>query len=196
MNPDDYFNWNDKAIKTLRAGWAAGLSVNAISRLLKCSRNAVVGKKNRLKLPSRPDPIRRGKPAVVKPARAKAGAKTRPALGPLTIAHAGTMQPVKFVRFDNPDPKYPPRVIEREAPIVDALPLIHEADERVSEPMPLPIFKPRVSRHECQYPTTFTVGRHERHKMLCDKPAINGPYCDEHRALCWEPTKAQQQARQ
>ena len=181
----DYFDWTDKAIANLRTHWAAGLSTKAIGIKLSCTKNAVVGKKNRLKLPSRPDPILRNGPVKpAKPVRARAGVAT---LGPLTIAHAGVVQPAKFVRFDDPDPKYPTRPIEHEAPIVDALPIIRERDEKIADTVPLPIFKPRISRNECQYPTTIAG----RHRMLCDAPAINGPYCVEHKAICWVPTRAQ-----
>ena len=181
----DYFDWSERAIKGLRDGWAAGLSTKAIGTKLGCTKNAVVGKKNRLKLPARPDPIRRNGPVkTAKPTRARAGVAT---LGPLTIAHAGFVQPVKFVQFDVPEPKYPMRPIEHEAPIVDAVPIIRERDEKITDTAPLPIFKPRISRNECQYPTTYG----NRHRMECAAPAINGPYCVEHKAICWVPTRAQ-----
>ncbi len=47
--------WTDDRVATLERGWADGLSATLIARELNCgvSRNAVVGKAHRLKLPSR-----------------------------------------------------------------------------------------------------------------------------------------------
>ena len=47
------FLWSDDNIETLKALWTSGESCNAIGRKLGCSKNAVVGKAHRLKLPQR-----------------------------------------------------------------------------------------------------------------------------------------------
>ena len=49
--------WTDKIITVLRLLWAEGVPTAEIGHLLGCSKNAVVGKAHRLKLPGRPSPI-------------------------------------------------------------------------------------------------------------------------------------------
>jgi len=188
MKSSEYFDWSKRNIARLEQLWADGLSTAAIGRQLGCSKNSVVSKARITNCPPRPNPIHKaGEPKAPKPSPLKAKAKTLPAMGPLTIAHAGIVQPVQFVRFDDPDPKYPRRIVEREAPIVDDVPVVRERDERVSDIAPLPAFHPRMSRHDCQYPTDNP--RTGRIEFVCDKPAYYGPYCDEHRAICWVPGK-------
>lgn len=52
--------WTDERIEQLRKLWDQGLSASAIGKQLGVSKNAVVGKAHRLKLPPRPSPIRKG----------------------------------------------------------------------------------------------------------------------------------------
>ncbi len=52
--------WTDERIDQLRKLWDQGLSASAIGKQLGVSKNAVVGKAHRLKLPPRPSPIRKG----------------------------------------------------------------------------------------------------------------------------------------
>ena len=56
------FSWTDERLKTLRALWKDGLSVNEIGRRMGISKNSVVGKVHRLKLPGRPSPLPKKKP--------------------------------------------------------------------------------------------------------------------------------------
>jgi GcrA cell cycle regulator len=51
--------WTEETIETLRALWKEGHSTAEIGRRLGVTKNAVVGKAHRLKLSSRPSPIRR-----------------------------------------------------------------------------------------------------------------------------------------
>ena len=53
-------DWNDAAIAQLRILWAEGHSAAVIGWRMGASKNAVVGKAHRLKLPSRRSPIQRG----------------------------------------------------------------------------------------------------------------------------------------
>ena len=53
-------DWTDELIAKLRTLWAEGLSSAAIGRRLNISKNAVVGKANRINLPARPSPIKSG----------------------------------------------------------------------------------------------------------------------------------------
>lgn len=51
-------SWTDERIQELTRLWQAGLSASDIGKRLGMSKNAVVGKAHRLKLPSRPSPIK------------------------------------------------------------------------------------------------------------------------------------------
>lgn len=53
------FGWTDDTIERLRALWAEGHPTAEIGRRLGVSKNAVVGKSHRLRLPARQFPIRR-----------------------------------------------------------------------------------------------------------------------------------------
>lgn len=52
-------SWTDERVAELTRLWESGYSASAIGRLLGVSKNAVVGKAHRLRLQSRPSPIRR-----------------------------------------------------------------------------------------------------------------------------------------
>ncbi len=51
--------WTDERVEELSRLWASGYSASAIGRMLGVSKNAVVGKAHRMRLESRPSPIRR-----------------------------------------------------------------------------------------------------------------------------------------
>ena len=59
--------WTEDKVGELRRLWELGLSASAIGKQLGVSKNAVVGKAHRLKLPSRPSPIREGRSAPRRP---------------------------------------------------------------------------------------------------------------------------------
>jgi GcrA cell cycle regulator len=63
---NDVITWSDDRIEQLKKLWEQGLSASAIGKVLGVSKNAVVGKAHRLKLPARPSPIRRGARPQVK----------------------------------------------------------------------------------------------------------------------------------
>lgn len=52
--------WDEPKIAKLCQLWAEGLSTAEIGRRIGMSKNAVAGKRNRLGLPERPSPIKRG----------------------------------------------------------------------------------------------------------------------------------------
>ena len=52
-------SWTEERIQTLTNLWEDGLSASEIGKVLGVSKNAVVGKAHRLKLASRPSPIKR-----------------------------------------------------------------------------------------------------------------------------------------
>lgn len=60
-------NWNEQTSERLRRLWLDGRPTAEIGRMMKCSKNAIIGRARRLKLPPRPSPIRRdpSAPAIV-----------------------------------------------------------------------------------------------------------------------------------
>ena len=61
--------WTEAQIADLKRLWIAGQSTSQIGTILGVSKNAVIGKAHRLKLPARPSPIRHSS-ASKKPKRA------------------------------------------------------------------------------------------------------------------------------
>jgi GcrA cell cycle regulator len=71
-------DWSNETIEALRSLWADGKSASQIAKALGgISRNAVIGKAHRLKLPSRPSPIKRD------PEKARALATGRACMWPV-----------------------------------------------------------------------------------------------------------------
>lgn len=70
--------WTEAQIVDLKRLWAAGQSTSQIGTALGVSKNAVIGKAHRLKLPARASPIRRG--SEPNPARRKRVPKQFPNL--------------------------------------------------------------------------------------------------------------------
>jgi GcrA cell cycle regulator len=73
-------HWSAEADDRLRALWAEGLSSAAIGRAMGLTKNAVVGRAHRLKLPARPSPIVGGVPRERAPRPLAPRAKTLPAV--------------------------------------------------------------------------------------------------------------------
>ena len=80
----DPFDWNDGNIRRLETLWAEGRSTAEIGRRMGVSKNAVVGKAHRLRLPARPSPIRAGAEPKPRPPR-RAARVTLPGLQPRTM---------------------------------------------------------------------------------------------------------------
>jgi len=93
-------SWTDERIEELTRLWQAGMSASEIGKQLGVSKNAVVGKAHRLKLPSRPSPIKQSdKGAAQKPAStaetatsASASASTSTAAAASTPARSAPSQ--------------------------------------------------------------------------------------------------------
>ena len=70
-----------------------------------------------------------------------------------------------------------------------------EAPTRAAPPVTRIPHTPRDRRlgPKCQYPTTVRIAGTERHRFLCTEPPASegAPYCAEHQARCWQPTRAQ-----
>ena len=155
-------DWTEADIARLREFWAKGHSTSEIGRLMGISKNAVVGKAHRLKLPSRPSPIRaRGSsPKPVRLPRVKASAPT-PAPRPLETPRSTNM-PLDVAITVTPLPPPPA-----------ARPARHGSDRLCAYPMGEP--GTRGFRY-CDAPVEDT----------------KQPYCPEHRALCFlvKPAKS------
>ena len=87
-------SWTEERIQELRDLWQAGHSASQIGAMMGVSKNAVVGKAHRLKLPARPSPIR------------AQGSKPRPAPKPRTPRPVALRRPA-------PAPEAPPRIAPR-----------------------------------------------------------------------------------
>ncbi len=68
-------SWTEERVEELSRLWASGYSASAIGRMLGVTKNAVVGKAHRMRLESRPSPIRRDQRA---PLRRRVPMPTRP----------------------------------------------------------------------------------------------------------------------
>ena len=80
---DQRINWNEESVQTLKRMWAAGATCSEIARAIPfATRNAVIRKVTRLKLPLRG---RRSGSASPAPSPAKAEKKSRPANASMVI---------------------------------------------------------------------------------------------------------------
>ena len=72
-------NWDDPAnVARLEELWAEGHSTAEIGRQMGVTKNVIIGKANRLRLPSRPSPIRRRDPSKPKAPPAPMTLRARP----------------------------------------------------------------------------------------------------------------------
>jgi GcrA cell cycle regulator len=101
---DEHFDWTERAIKKLRDLWALGLSTAEIGRQMGITKNAVIGKKNRLRLPGRASPIKPKDGTV--PIRRRG-----PTLPALESVVAPVVVPVAALVAVEEAPPPPPRVL-------------------------------------------------------------------------------------
>lgn len=80
-------NWDAAADGRLRALWAEGFSCAEIARRMALSKNAVVGRAHRMKLPARPSPILPRNPDAPRPMRS-GGVRSPHARGAAALARA------------------------------------------------------------------------------------------------------------
>ena len=69
--------WTDARVTQLTELWLDGVSAGLIAKQMDLSKNVVIGKVHRLRLPGRPSPIRSGEQTV--PKKEKIAATTKPA---------------------------------------------------------------------------------------------------------------------
>jgi len=150
-------DWTEEAVAHLRTLWAEGHSTAEIGRRMGTSKNAIIGKAHRLRLPLRGSPIREaGTGTPRKPAVPRVRG---PSLPPLPASAAGSVPPQTA-------PSAPAR-LSAPAP----------------EPQPATVFKPLAARHPCCWPFGEPGTREYR---TCDGPSVPGkPYCAEHAGIAY-----------
>jgi GcrA cell cycle regulator len=148
-------SWTPERIGKLEELWAEGHSTAEIGRRLGVSKNAVVGKAHRMKLPGRQSPIESKRKA--KPATAKAPAAAKPAAKPAATPKAT-----------------PKKAAAKAAPKEEAKP---EPVTAKTKPQPKKSQQKR-SGPACQWPIgdPRLPGFH-----FCTEQATSGkPYCEHH----------------
>ncbi len=150
-------DWTEEAAARLRTLWAEGHSTAEIGRRMGTSKNAIIGKAHRLRLPPRSSPIReKGTGAARKPAAPRV---RRVSLPPLPAAVAGSV-PASKAQSAQARPSPPP-----------------------PEAQPATVFRPLAARHPCCWPFGEPGTREYR---TCDGPSLPGkPYCAEHAGIAY-----------
>jgi GcrA cell cycle regulator len=151
--------WTDAKIARLTRLWAEGLATAEIGRRLNLSKNAVVGKAHRLRLPERPSPVKPregGQPRRIAPAPPPGRRPGRPTLPGLACLRrplaAAAPDPASL---PGPDPQASPHGVPTQ--------------RRAAQPCCWPLGEPGSPRF--------------RH---CEAPATTGkPYCAAHCRLAY-----------
>jgi len=107
--------WTDERIDQLTELWGAGQSATQIGKVLGMSKNAVIGKAHRLKLPARPSPIRKEGSATRPKPRAVPRLRPTPAPAPEpTPVPAATPRSVEAAKVRSVL-EVVPRIVQRPA---------------------------------------------------------------------------------
>ena len=159
-------DWTEEMVARLRTLWAEGHSTAEIGRRMGTSKNVIIGKAHRLRLPSRPSPIRaKGTGTPRKPPVPRVRGPSLPPLA--AVAGSPPAQPV------SPPAAAPPR---------PAVPIPAPA------PQPATVFKPLANKQQCCWPIGEPGTRGFRY---CDGPAAPGkPYCAEHSSQAYVAPRA------
>lgn len=180
-------NWDDQAIRTLRQLWAEGLTTADIGMRLGCTKNAAIGKANRLGLAARGSPIkgRQGGTCLYEAARKRRAELTARAVAMAREGHAApeiarclgvhTDTVYSWLRAVGESPL----AGKRRAPLAVAKPI-----EPAAPIAPHPLM--RGEKVGCRFPigTPRTPGF-----RFCDAPPVRGkPYC----AACCDRAYARQ----
>jgi len=178
----DAFSWSPETLQLLLAGWASGKSTAEIGRDVGCSKNIVVGKARRLKLPPRPSPIRASGEKSAYPTTNK------PTLPPLRSERAPRGFELALLVAKRPPE---PPVMMLPSP-----PLAEPPRSRVPLPPSLP--KPRVKPgsdepytwdrrgSKCQW---VTVEKPRVRMCSADTP-FGHVWCSQHRMVCFNRSHA------
>ena len=170
---NEYFDWTDDRIKTLRALWAGGHSASQIGVLMQINKNQVLGKVHRLKLAPRAVAPKKRVPSEAVVARVVASPKRilprrglanvfRVERAPRKVAHAALLPPGD-----------------------DAINLPDAPQDRLEGRL---VF----SHIPCRFPL-WGDGESPTHRY-CGDPVIGrddnvaSAYCKEHGKICWTGT--------
>jgi len=105
--------WPEVDIARLRELWTAGISTTEIGRLMRRTKNAVVGRARRLHLLGRPSPIKRDGSEPVRPYKRRIVERA----GPVTLAPMGS-DSFRLPVLDAAKKKAPPKPVEAPRPAV------------------------------------------------------------------------------
>jgi GcrA cell cycle regulator len=170
-------SWTPERIDELKKLWEAGHSASEIGKKLGVSKNAVVGKAHRLKLASRPSPIKRG----------GSGQRRRPAAAQRqAAARAATASPLL-----NTTPSTTAPAAGGPGKAVTHSPF---AREPVRSPAPSPARSARRSAgsSDCAWPIGDPGDPDFR---FCGEPSVPGkPYCQAHCAQAYITKKKEEAA--
>lgn len=153
-------DWTEERITELTRLWNDGLSTAEIGKMLGISKNAVVGKAHRLRLSSRPSPIRR---MAIRPAAPRVPRETRLSNMP-SLPQTAAMTPAKSHMVASA-PAQPPQQLRA----------------RIEAPAP------QLSNQRCMWPVGHP-GENEFH--FCGERALVGkPYCASHCSVAYVKAK-------
>lgn len=174
--------WTDEMVEGLRRMWDEGLTTGEIGKRLGVSKNSIVGKVHRLKLVSRPSPIKKKEETEAAPVKEakKVEEKKEPAPKPVEPKAAAPKPEVK----KEPAPKEAPKpvvkepiVTIKEEPITCAAPT-KRADGKVGVT--------DLDNHTCRWP----IGdpKDDNFHFCGKKVRVGQTYCEEHSAVAYVKT--------
>lgn len=164
--------WTDEMVAELKRMWDEGLTTGEIGKRLGVSKNSIVGKVHRLKLVSRPSPIKKKSDTSVKdkiapkPAKEPLKAEEKTTAPKDFTKNASTVKPVETIKEEN---------IKAE-PITCAPPKKSSGYVTLTD----------LDIHSCRWP----VGdpKDETFHFCGKKTRIGQTYCDEHAATAYVKT--------
>ena len=163
--------WPSDTDARLRELWAIGLTTAAIATELGVTKNAVIGRARRLKVPKRPHPIASRSSYAIAPAQKKVRARVK--------RQASREAARGAVRVAKPKPERMPG---------------RKRSTSVQPPSALPDMAPDVPRARVRVATKpeaccWPIGEPGRHGFrYCDTPTAR-LYCAEHAAIAYVPAR-------
>jgi GcrA cell cycle regulator len=158
--------WNEARDAMLRRLWGLGWTASKIAGELRVSRNAVIGRKNRLKIGSRPSPIKTADPAATEGKRQASRLRSH---GKNRQQQRHAMQ-AAIAKSD--------RTASQRIANLNG----HTVVQPVTKPIPAPA--PRLSRDACAWP----IGDPKKpdFRWCGAKPVVPGkPYCAHHCSIAY-----------